>query len=106
MRHSPHVDQILGERHCVRIAADGDRAIGVAALAFLAVRDANHGAANLANLGDLGATLADYAADQVVRHGHLLLLRIGLRLLAAILVAGAQLRAGQRCQRCAPKKVD
>lgn len=89
-RHSPHVDQILRQRDGVRIAADGDGAIGVAALAFLAVGDANHGAADLSDFGDFGATLADDAADQVVRHGHLLLLRIGLRL-GAILVAGAQL---------------
>lgn len=89
--HLPHVDQILGERNRVRIAADRDRAIGVAALALLAVRDADHGAADLPDLGDLGAALADYAANQIVGHGHLLLLRIGLRLLLPILVAGAQL---------------
>lgn len=79
MRDSPHVDQILGERHGIGIAADGDGPIGVAAFTLLAVRNSNHGTGYLTDLGDLGSALADYAADQVIWHGHFVLLRVGLR---------------------------
>lgn len=34
---SPHVDQVLSERNGIGITADGDRAVGVAALALLAI---------------------------------------------------------------------
>ena len=42
----PGVDEILGQRHRFARAGDGDGALG-AALAVLAVRDADHGAADL-----------------------------------------------------------
>lgn len=96
--HSPHVDEILGERHGVRIAGDGDGAIRGGALALFAIANAYHGTGYLAYLGDLGAALADNAANQLVRHGHLVRLIVGGRLLSAVLVVGAQLTAGQGCQ--------
>lgn len=68
---SPHVDEVLGERDRVRIAGYGDGPVGDAILAVVAVGDADHGAGYLTDLCDLGAALADDAADQLVRHGHL-----------------------------------
>lgn len=88
---SPHVDQVLSERDGVGVAADCDRTIGVATLAFFAIRDANHGTGDLTDFGDFGSTLADDAADQVVWHSHFLLLRVRLR----STLSRTQLRASQ-----------
>lgn len=95
--HSPHVDQILSERDGIGISADGDRAVSVAAFALLAVWNSNHGTRNLTNLGDLGASFANDAADQVVWHSHFMLLRIGLR----STLSRTQLWTGEGGESCA-----
>lgn len=86
--YSPHADEILCQCHSVRIAGDGDRTICGTTLPLLAVADSDHGAGDLTDLGDLGATLADDAPDQLVRHGHLVRL-IVRRWLLPVRVAGA-----------------
>lgn len=91
-QYSPHVDEILRQCHGVWISGNGDRTIGGTALSLLAVADPDHRARNLTDLGDLGTTLADDAADQLVRHCHLVRL-IVRRWLLPIRVAGAQLAA-------------
>lgn len=96
--HLPHVDQILGQCDRVRIAGDGNRSVCVAAVALLAVGNAYHGAGNLANLCNLGATLTDNAAYQVVWHGHFVGLRLNWSYVAV--VVGSQLRTGQCGKSC------
>jgi len=51
---NPHVDEILGERHRLVVAGDADGAVEVGGrVAVLAVGDADHGAADLPDFGDL-----------------------------------------------------
>lgn len=95
--YSPHVDEILRQRYGVRISSYGDSAIRRSALPLLAIADTDHGAGDLTNLSDLGATLADYATDQLVWHGHLVRLIVRRRLLS-VRVACTKLAARQRCQ--------
>jgi len=74
-----HVDEILGERHRLVVASDGDGAVEVGGrVAVLAVGDADHGARKLPDLSHLGAALADDAADELVGDGHLVAL-LGVR---------------------------
>lgn len=43
----PHVDQVLGQRNCVWIACNGDRAICGSAFAFFTIGDSDHCPADL-----------------------------------------------------------
>lgn len=90
MVNLPHVDEILGEGNGVRVAGNGDGAVGGSALALLTITDADHGAGYLAYLRDLGTSLANDATDQLIGHCHLVRLVISCRLLP-ICVVGAQL---------------
>lgn len=95
--HLPHVDQILRQGHRIWISGDGDSSVGVSAVPFLAVGDADHGTGDLADFGNLGTALADDAPDQVVWHCHLVGLGLNLGLDVAVVV-GPQLGSGQRCK--------
>lgn len=92
--YSPHVDEILCQRHGVRIAGYGDRAVCCSTLSLLAVTDSDHGAGDLTDLGDFSTALADDATDQLIWHGHLVRLIVRRRLLP-IRIACSQLAAGQ-----------
>lgn len=90
--NSPHVDEILGEGDGVRVSGNGDGAVSWSALALLTITNADHGTGYLAYLSDLGASLADDAADQFIGHRHLVRLIVSCGLLP-IRVVGAQLTA-------------
>lgn len=94
----PHIDEILCESDGVRISGDRNRSIRGAALPLLAITDPYHCAGYLTNLGDLGATLSDYTADELVRHRHLVGLIVRSRLLP-VRVARTELTASQGCER-------
>lgn len=92
--YSPHVDEILCQRHGVRVPGYGDRAIRCSAFPLLAVADSDHGAGDLTDLGDLSTALADDATDQLIWHGHLMRLIVRRRLLS-VRVARTQLASSQ-----------
>lgn len=83
--HLPHIYKILSYSNRVWVTADSDCSVGVAAFSLLTVRYANHSTRNLTDLGDFRATLANDAANQVIWHGHFVLLPISL-LLTTILI--------------------
>lgn len=91
----PHIDQVLGKRDRIRIAGDGDGAIGDATLPIVAVRDTNHRTGDLSDFRYFGATFADDAPDELIGHRHLVCLLI--RILGIAGVRTAQLRTGQGC---------
>lgn len=80
--YSPHIDEILCQRHGVRVPGYGDRAVRCSALPLLAIADSDHGAGDLTDLGDLGTALPDDATDQLIWHGHLMRLIVRRRLLS------------------------
>jgi hypothetical protein len=43
----PHIDQILCQSHCIRVACDCDGPVCSATFTLFTIRDANHGPANL-----------------------------------------------------------
>jgi len=95
----PHIDEVLRQSHCVRVASDGDSPVGCSSVSLLAVADANHRSAYLPDLSDLRASFADDAADEIVGHSHLVSLLVAV-LLVAVWVVGPQLASCQRSQRC------
>lgn len=80
--YSPHIDEILCQRHGVRVPGYGDRAVRCSALPLLAIADSDHGAGDLTDLGDLGTAFPDDATDQLIWHGHLMRLIVRRRLLS------------------------
>lgn len=92
--YSPHIDEILCQRHGVRVPGYGDRAVRCSALPLLTVADSDHGAGDLTDLGDLGTALPDDATDQLIWHGHLMRLIVRRRLLS-VGVARTQLASSQ-----------
>lgn len=92
--HSPHIDEILCQRHGVRVPGYGDRAVRCSALPLLAIADSDHGAGDLTDLSDLGTALPDDATDQLIWHGHLMRL-IVCRWLLSVRVARTQLASSQ-----------
>lgn len=93
--YSPHVDEILCQRHSVRIPGYGDRAVCCSTLSLLAITDSDHGAGDLTDLCDFRTAFADDATDQLIWHGHLVRLIVRRRLLP-IRIARTKLATGQR----------
>jgi hypothetical protein len=93
LHRNSHIDQVLCKGHGFSIARYSNGAVHIAArFAVFTIRDSNHGATELSDLGNLRSSFANDAAYQLVGNRHFMGL---LRRLRPILMSS---QSGKGCK--------